>query len=83
MFRFKKEWEKALENFNMGLKILEELKVPPVAAYAYTEVGHMYSAKGEPATALTWYEKAVNIYEQLNAPIFVEKLTSAMKKLKR
>jgi len=83
MYRYKEEWEKALENFKMGLKILEELKVPAVAAYAYTELGHMYTVKGEPDVALSWFEKAVSIYEKLNAPIFVEKLTSAMKKLRR
>jgi len=82
-YRFKKEWDKAKEAFEDGLRKVDELGTPSVAAYAFMEVAMMYQDMGENAKAVDFLEKSRQIYERLNAPIFVEKMSDLIKKLSR
>lgn len=81
-YRFKKDWDNAIKEFETGLTMVEDLKVISVAAYGYIEIANMYIDMGNNASALEYLEKAKVIYEKLNAPIFVEKVNETIRSLK-
>jgi tetratricopeptide (TPR) repeat protein len=81
--RFKKDYARSDENFKKAIKMVEDLNIPPVAAYMYIEYGQMLGDMGKSEEAVKWIEKALGIFLKLNANIYADRVQKLLKRFKK
>ncbi len=81
IFRFRKQWNKAIENANKSIVILEMLDIPFDLATTYFELGLIYRDMGEIKTAIDNFEVAKDYFESVGAKSQVAETQSIMKEL--
>ncbi len=67
IFRLRKQWDKAVENINKSIVILEMLDIPFDLATTYFELGLTYREMGEMQGAIDNFRIAANYYESVGA----------------
>ena len=79
IYRLREEWDKAIENYNKAVVILEMLDIPYELGDVYFELGEAYEAMGENMAALDNYNMAHELFENVGAK---SELKSVEEKLK-
>ena len=82
LYRFKKDYARSDDSFKKAIKMVEDLNIPPVAAYMYIEYGQMLGDMGKPEEARKWIEKALAIFLKLNANIYADRVQKILKRFK-
>jgi tetratricopeptide (TPR) repeat protein len=80
-YGMKKEWDKAIENFNTFVKLGDENQVPYILGEGHYHFGRMYLSKGDKENAKEQLEKAKEIFKTLNAEEFVLKVEKQLEGL--
>ena len=70
--KIKENWDEAVHNFDIALKIQEEHNLPWGLANTYLEYGLMLKARGTKDEAKPYFEKAMALFQQLGSATFVE-----------
>jgi len=65
IYKNQKTWGKSLKNFEKGIKILEELKLPYYIGKAYHEMAMLYKAQGKKAKTKAFIKKANTQYKKI------------------
>jgi len=81
IYRFKKLWNKAIDNINKSIVILEMLDIPHDLANTYFELGLVYREMGEFMGAIDNFGIAKNYFESVGAKNMVEETTKIIKEL--
>ena len=81
VYREKRDWEAAIEEFERAKVIFEDTeKIDPLAR-VFSEYGLMWKAKGEPAKAKEYLEKALSMFEDMGMKLWEEKCRMALEEL--
>lgn len=80
-YRFKKMWDKAVENINKSIVILTMLDIPFDLATTYFELGLVYREMGEVRDAIDNFGIAKNYYESVGAKNQAEEAAKIIKEL--
>ena len=67
IFRIKKDWDKAVENINKSVVILEMLDIPYDLANTYFELGRTYEEMEESMAAISSYSMAKDLFKNVGA----------------
>ncbi|MCK4266075.1 MAG: DUF2791 family P-loop domain-containing protein [Thermoplasmata archaeon] len=67
IYRIKKDWDRAVENFNKSVVILEMLDIPYDLGNTYFELGRTYEKMGESMAAISSYSMAKELFENVGA----------------
>lgn len=62
------DFDKSLEYLDQSLKLATELKLDPLLASLYGNIGNIYQRKKNYNQALASYEKSVTLFKKLNIP---------------
>jgi tetratricopeptide (TPR) repeat protein len=81
IYRFKKQWNKAIENVNKSIVILEMLDIPFDLATTYYELGLVYREMGEVRGAIDNFGIAKNYYESVGAKNQAEETAKIIREL--
>ena len=77
-FRFKEEWDSAEESFKEAETRLDKINSPFNSAHLNMEWGFMYANKGEKSKAKKHLKKAANVFEELGAQKYLEKVNEQL-----
>ncbi|MCK5397270.1 MAG: tetratricopeptide repeat protein [Thermoplasmata archaeon] len=80
-FRFKKDWGSAENSFKEAETRLDKIKSPFNSAHLDMEWGIMYTEKGEKPEAKKHLKKAANVFGDLGAHKYLEKVNEHLKDL--
>jgi tetratricopeptide (TPR) repeat protein len=75
--RFKKDFEKSLSCHDEAIKILKKIGANPDLAEAYFQLGLTYQAMGEHNQEEEYKTKALELFEQMEAPKQIERVNKA------
>ncbi len=67
-YRYKGDYDKALDWFYKSLKIREQIGDQAGLATTYNNIGGVYYSKGDYDKALDWFYKSLKIAEQIRRP---------------
>ena len=67
IYRFKEDWDKAVENFNKSITILEMLDIPYDLGDTYFHLGATYEQMGETMGAKQNYQMAKELFDTVGA----------------
>jgi tetratricopeptide (TPR) repeat protein len=81
IYRFKKQWNKAIENVNKSIVILEMLDIPFDLATTYFELGLVYRKMGEIQGAIDNFGIAKNYFDSVGAKNQAEETASIIKEI--
>ena len=81
IYHKKKEWDKASEEFEKGIKIEEEVESLEILSYTHHDYGKMFADKGDKDSAREQFEKSISIYEKLGNKKKVEEIRGEMEGL--
>lgn len=78
LYREKRDFETAISNHLEAIDLLDKIGVKPDLAQAYYELGLTYQKMGEVEDSRTEFQKAIQLFNQMEAPKQVEKVRRAM-----
>jgi tetratricopeptide (TPR) repeat protein len=79
IFKLQRNWNKAIQYFEKSMRIRKELEIPYRLADGYYEFGMLYKDKGDSANAVDCLNKAKEIFGNLGAADYLEKIETEMK----
>jgi predicted ATPase len=74
IYKYEKNWSESIINFDKGVEIIVELKIPYNLAEYLVEYGKMYIDKGDAAMAREKLERAKQIYGEIGSKQLMDKL---------
>ncbi len=80
-YKFKEEWTSAEESFREAETRLDKINSPFNSAHLAMEWGIMYAEKGEKTNAEKLLQKAANIFEEIGAKKYLEKVNEHLNDL--
>jgi tetratricopeptide (TPR) repeat protein len=81
IYKLQKSWDMSIAYFEKSINIRKELKIPFRLADGYYEFGLMYKAKGDSALAYDYLNKAREIFSNLGASDYLQKIDTEMKSI--
>lgn len=78
VYREKSEFEIALSHHEESIELLEKIGAKCDLAEAYYQLALTYQAMGKPDQSQEYFAKAIQLYEEMEAPKQVEKVRRAM-----
>jgi tetratricopeptide (TPR) repeat protein len=81
IFKLQKNWDEAIKYFERSMQIRKELKIPYRLADGYYEFGLLYKDKGDSEHAVDYLNKAKEIFGNLGALEYLEKIDLEMKSI--
>jgi predicted ATPase len=82
IYKLQRKWDDAIRYFEKSLSIRKELHIPYRLADGYFEFGLLYKDKGDKEQAIDYFGKAKEIFGDLGAKEFLEKIDTEMKSIK-
>jgi tetratricopeptide (TPR) repeat protein len=82
IFKLQKNWDEAIKFFEKSMQLRQELEIPYRLADGYFEFGLLYKDKGDSEKAVDCLNKAKEIFGNLGANDFLEKIDFEMKSIK-
>jgi len=80
LYRLQNDYETAFSYHTQSIEILEKLGAKCDLAEAYYQLGLTYQETGELAQSQDYFNRAIELWEQINAPKQVERVRASMKK---
>jgi tetratricopeptide (TPR) repeat protein len=77
LYFIKKDIQKALSNFNKSIEILDRIGAKAILAEAYFQLGLTYQAMGKHDQAEEYKAKALELFEEMEAPKQIERVNKA------
>ena len=80
LYRIQNDYETAFSYHTQAIAILEKLGAKCDLAEAYYQLGLTYQETGELAQSQDYFNRAIKLWEQINAPKQVARVRASMKK---
>ena len=68
-------------HFNIAIEVAKEIGAKGTEGQAYLDLGHLHKLKGRRDQARDCFSKAVKIFEECEAEIFLQKANKALESL--
>ncbi|KKM66223.1 hypothetical protein LCGC14_1483390, partial [marine sediment metagenome] len=73
--------KKAVEHFNRAIEVAKEIGAKGIEGQAYLDLGHLHKLKGRRDQARDCFSKAIKIFEECEAEIYLKKANKALESL--
>lgn len=74
LYTNKKQFTKAKDAFEESLQYCIELKIPQGLYFNYKGLGDLYDQFSQPYTAISWYQKALDVATELDQNLYIVQL---------